>query len=84
MGHGHVYTSSRVPCPPCPPTLLLLRHHQVLGRLPKFRDYYLEQRRLQVTSDLAPPHKFLETYQHYLAQVRAHQEGGRRGAAGLT
>ncbi|GAX75531.1 hypothetical protein CEUSTIGMA_g2974.t1 [Chlamydomonas eustigma] len=42
--------------------------HKVIGRLLQFRDYYLEQRRLQVTNDLAPPHNFLETYQSYLAQ----------------
>jgi hypothetical protein len=41
---------------------------QVFGLLLQFRDYYLEQRRLQVTSDLAPPHNFLETYQSYLSQ----------------
>ena len=59
--------SSSPPSPPPP---------QVLGRLLRFRDYYLEQRRLQVTNDLQPPHKFLESYQPYLAQVR-----GRGGVA---
>ena len=51
----------------CEPIILFC---QVLGRLMQFRDYYLEQRRLQVTNDLAPPRNFLESYQPYLAQVR--------------
>ena len=40
-----------------------------MGRLMHFREYYLEQRRLQVTNDLSPPRNFLESYQPYLAQV---------------
>jgi len=43
--------------------------HKALGRITRFRDYYLEQRRLQVSTDLAPPHKFIESYQGYLGQV---------------
>ena len=61
------------PSSPAPPPL------QVLGRLLQFRDYYLEQRRLQVTNDLQPPHKFLESYQPYLAQVRGRGGEGRGG-----
>ena len=49
----------------------------MLGRLLQFRDYYLEQRRLQVTNDLQPPHKFLESYQPYLAQVGCGGDGAR-------
>ncbi len=45
---------------------------QVLGRMQRMREYYVEQRRLQVAADLAAPHvPFLENYQAYLGQVRA-------------
>ncbi|MEW5309709.1 MAG: hypothetical protein WDW38_001573 [Sanguina aurantia] len=40
-----------------------------LGQLPGFRGYYLEQRRLQLTTDLTPPSRFLDSYQVYLSQV---------------
>ncbi|KAG2450370.1 hypothetical protein HYH02_004875 [Chlamydomonas schloesseri] len=43
--------------------------HRRLGRMPSLRRYYLQQRRLQITTDLAPPARFLEAYQAYLAQV---------------
>ncbi|KAG2441077.1 hypothetical protein HXX76_003930 [Chlamydomonas incerta] len=43
--------------------------HRCLGRMPSLRRYYLQQRRLQITTDLAPPARFLEAYQSYLAQV---------------
>jgi hypothetical protein len=43
---------------------------QVLNRTGRLREYYQEQRRLQVAADLASPHApFLESYQPYLAQV---------------
>ena len=35
----------------------------------KFQDYYQQNRRLQLTGDLAPPAKFAETYQAFIAQV---------------
>eukprot|EP00210_Caulerpa_lentillifera_P003559 g3395.t1 len=43
--------------------------HKRLGRMGHFREYYLEQRRLQMDSDLRPPSNFLEVYQAYLSQV---------------
>lgn len=43
--------------------------HKRLRRMGHFREYYLEQRRLQMDSDLRPPGNFLEVYQSYLAQV---------------
>ncbi|KAG2484967.1 hypothetical protein HYH03_016264 [Edaphochlamys debaryana] len=43
--------------------------HRCLGRMPALRRYYLEQRRLQIRADLAPPPAFLENYQAYLARV---------------
>ncbi|GMH45381.1 hypothetical protein BSKO_13338 [Bryopsis sp. KO-2023] len=43
--------------------------HQCLGRIVAFRDYYMQQRRMQMDSDLRPPANFLEVYQSYLAQV---------------
>ncbi|GLC33371.1 hypothetical protein PLESTB_000340000 [Pleodorina starrii] len=43
--------------------------HRCMGRMPSLRRYYLDQRRLQITTDLAPPANFLEAYQSYLAQV---------------
>ena len=43
--------------------------HKRLGKMEQFREYYLEQRRLQIDSDLRPPTNFLEVYQSYLAQV---------------
>ena len=49
-------------------------HVQVLGRTPRLREYYMEQRRLQLAADLVPPHApFLEVYQPYLAQVSSAQ-----------
>lgn len=44
--------------------------HRCMGRMASMRRYYLDQRRLQITTDLAPPANFLEAYQSYLAQVR--------------
>lgn len=43
--------------------------HKRLGKMGQFREYYMEQRRLQIDSDLRPPANFLEVYQAYLAQV---------------
>lgn len=43
--------------------------HKHLGKLAQFREYYLEQRRLQIDSDLRPPSNLIEVYQSYLAQV---------------
>ncbi|GFR47255.1 hypothetical protein Agub_g8941, partial [Astrephomene gubernaculifera] len=43
--------------------------HACLGLLPSLRRTYLQQRRLQIRTDLAPPPNFLEGYQAYLAQV---------------
>ena len=43
--------------------------HNRLGKMAQFREYFLEQRRLQIDSDLRPPSSFLEVYQAYLAQV---------------
>lgn len=51
--------------------------HGCLGRLPRLRSYYLAQRRLQITADLAPPAAFLEAYQAYLSQVRGPRAGAR-------
>lgn len=44
--------------------------HKCMGKINQFRDYYLQQRRLQMDSDLRPPTNFLEVYQSYLAQVK--------------
>eukprot|EP00803_Ostreobium_quekettii_P005107 evm.model.scf_611.3 EVM.evm.TU.scf_611.3 scf_611:47229-58906(+) len=43
--------------------------HKCLNRLPQFTEHYMQQRRLQMDSDLRPPSNFLETYQTYLSQV---------------
>ena len=46
---------------------------QCLGRMDDFLDYYQSNRRLQLNSDLSPPQNFIESYQNFIAQVRAVQ-----------
>ncbi|GIM11364.1 hypothetical protein Vretimale_14890 [Volvox reticuliferus] len=52
-----------------PPIPRCVHIHRCTGRMAVLRRYYLDQRRLQITTDLAPPGNFLESYQSYLAQV---------------
>ena len=47
-----------------------LHLHAAMGRQPHFADYYRDNRRQQLASDLTPPANFIEAYQPFLAQVR--------------
>lgn len=43
--------------------------HACLGRLPAFHEYYMQNRRLQLASDMAPPADFLGGYQAFVARL---------------
>lgn len=47
-----------------------LHLHVAMGRQPQFADYYRDNRRQQLASDLTPPANFIDAYQPFLAQVR--------------
>ncbi|KAL4432419.1 hypothetical protein ABPG77_001718 [Micractinium sp. CCAP 211/92] len=46
-----------------------LHIHACLGRLPQFTEYYIQNRRQQLTTDLTLSGDFLEHYQAYLTQL---------------
>lgn len=44
--------------------------HSALGRAAHFLDYYRDNRRQQLASDLTPPANFLQAYEPFVAQAR--------------
>jgi hypothetical protein len=43
--------------------------HKMLGNLQSFKEYYYEQRHLQLLSNLTPPSSMLEAHRSYLAHI---------------